>query len=54
MSKKKKKKSKKMTINPLELLRTIRKPNAPRTKVIKDKRKYSRKEKHKKDYQDEK
>ena len=47
---KKKKRSEKLSINPLELFRTIRKPKAPGTRVIKDKSKYSRKQKHKKDY----
>ena len=47
---KKKKRSQKLTINPLELFRTIRKPKAPGTKIIKDKSKYSRKQKHKKDF----
>ena len=50
---KKKKRSSKLTINPMDLLRSIRKPRAPATKVLKDKKVYTRKQKHKKGYEEE-
>jgi hypothetical protein len=50
---KKKKRPTKLTINPIELIRSLRKPQAPGTKVLKDKRRYTRKEKHKRDFREE-
>lgn len=54
MGKKRKKRRRRvLTIEPLELFRSIRKPMAPRTRVFKDKKRYSRKVKHSKDWREE-
>jgi len=53
MAKKRKKHRRVLVIDPLELFRSIRKPIAPRTRILQDKKSYSRKEKHKKDWRKE-